>query len=213
VSRFFKEAIADFLKHTPCSEGTHSFLHRLHDDPDRRIDDIWQSLLDSAQQMNSFEERAGFVGCLATVWRFSESANARAQLLKKERHLEKGATHLEKSLAKAITDKKAARKDKLAPVIEVSKWLIEVDKVLAEFRSRLRSTAVLDIRSDRDGSRQRTAFMRVASSCFYEVTGEWHDDWVADLTNVAFPDYEITTDMVISARRGVRSWAWPKQEG
>jgi hypothetical protein len=34
--------------------------------------------------------------------------------------------------------------------------------------------------------------------------GEWHDGWVADLTDVAFPDEEATSiDMVRSARRSV----------
>jgi hypothetical protein len=164
--------------------------------------------------MDCIEERAAFVGCLANVWMSSELANAQAQLRKKERHLVKAATHAEKSIAKAITDKKVARKDKFACVLtEACKRLTEVDKVRAELDSHLRYYSMLDIRSDRDGSRQHTAFMRVASSFFHEAIGEWHDDWVADLTNVAFLDYETTTDMVRSARRRVRSWAWPKQEG
>jgi len=75
VSRFFKEAIADFLKFTPCSEGTHLFLRRLRDDPDGRIDGIWQGLVDSGQSLDGLKERVAFVGCLGTVWKHSEAAS------------------------------------------------------------------------------------------------------------------------------------------
>ena len=59
-----------------------------------------------------------------------------------------------------------------------------------------------DIRSDQAGSRPRTAFIRVAGTFFREKTGQWHDDWVANLATLAFPFGEpITIDMVKSARR------------
>ena len=63
---------------------------------------------------------------------------------------------------------------------------------------------LLKLRSDRGGSRQRTAFMRVASTYFHGLLGKWRDDWVADLANVGFPDHDTTIDMVRSARRGIR---------
>jgi hypothetical protein len=222
MSRFFKETITNLLTHGwPHDVGTHSFLQRLCDDSDRCIDRIWQSLLDSGQPDNS-EERAAFVRCLRTVWRISEAANQLAVLFKTERDLEKAATLVEKSIAKTITDEKAARKDKVARVTEAGKLLTGIDNVLAKFDYKswdAKELALLDIRSDRDGSRQRTAFMRGAGSLFHDTTGEWHDDWVVDLATLAFPDYKgpkgegFTVDTVISARRGVRSWPWPKKEG
>jgi len=203
VSRVFKEAIANFLKHTPCSEGTHSFLHRLLDDADRHIDVIWQEFLDKCQ-LDSVKERAAFIRCLATVWRCSELAILQALRSKAERNLEKFSTQLEKVIVKAVTNKKATRRDKSVFVAKASEALAKLAKL--DFKARWRSP-VLDIRSDHGGSRQRTAFMRAASSFFHETTRKWHDDWVADLANIAFPDHEATKTMVISARRNIRSWS------
>jgi hypothetical protein len=63
---------------------------------------------------------------------------------------------------------------------------------------------ILTIRSDHAGSRTRTVFMRMASRLMHRTTGEWHDDDVATLTDIAFPDEEATSiDMVRSARRGI----------
>src|SRR5262249_20214916 len=177
----FKEAIADFLKHTPCSEGTHLFLHRLRDDPVGRIDGIWQGLVDSGQSLDGLKERVAFVGCLRTVWKHSEAATLLAAGLNVVRAEKKYSAALEKFIAKTITDKKAARKNKIAFVTEATKHLAEVDKVFAEFDSKAwdaKDFARFNIRSDRDGSRQRTAFMRGASGLFHETIGEWCDGWV-----------------------------------
>jgi hypothetical protein len=73
VSAFFKKTIADFLHQTPCSEGTRLFLLRLRDDDSKRVDHVWQGLIDRGQP-DSTEERAAFVRCLATIWKGSEAS-------------------------------------------------------------------------------------------------------------------------------------------
>jgi hypothetical protein len=57
------------------------------------------------------------------------------------------------------------------------------------------------LRSDHDGSRQRTLFIRDVSNLVHDLTGRWLDDEVADLTEIAFPPREITVDIVRAARR------------
>jgi hypothetical protein len=63
---------------------------------------------------------------------------------------------------------------------------------------------VLSIRSNHDDSRSRTVFMRMASRLMHRTTGKWHDDDVATLTEIAFPDKETTVRMVQSARQSLR---------
>jgi hypothetical protein len=47
----------------------------------------------------------------------------------------------------------------------------------------------------------------MASRLMYRLTGKWHDDEVADLTDIAFPDKETTIRMVQSARQSMRRTA------
>ena len=58
------------------------------------------------------------------------------------------------------------------------------------------------IRSDRDGSRARTSFMREVSQAVRDFTGRWLDAEVGVLTEIAFNTPEIVPeDMVRKARR------------
>jgi hypothetical protein len=127
----------------------------------------------------------------------------------------------------AATCKFAAKEAILGkPLEELVKFLAEICKIYGlrqspdidrdADRARLGDVVqLLDIRSDWKGSRRHTAFIRVAASYFRKKTGQWHDDWVADLANIAFPDKKgpkggkgFTLEMVYSARRGMKPINW-----
>jgi hypothetical protein len=213
MSTFFKETIADFLRQTPCSKGTRLFLLRLLDDPDKRIDGIWQGHIDGRIAEDDVVCRLTFIKVLAAMWGGSERAIMRAARIDAERAVKKVLAADNKLVAKAIRDKKTAPETKIAALNWAMEWL----QALAEYQTKcqnlnnladpetLHHVALVDIRSDHKGSRQRTAFMRLAADFFYKATGEWHDNWIATLTDIAFPDEEATSiDMVRSARRGIR---------
>jgi hypothetical protein len=227
MSRFFKETITDFLKHTPCSEGTHLFLQRLLDDSDRRIDRIWQDLVVKDMADNT-DQRTAFVNGLSACWQFSESSNELAKIRHDVRKLQRKVAESSKEYMRQVTE--TAR---LMPSPDRARLLKQMRGVVNQVESKFRLDPVdyvlktdkalkmseedyesflqrIDIRSDHSGSRPHTAFMRLVSYWLYLRTKQWHDDSVADLATLAFPDYKgpqgegFTVDTVISARRGMR---------
>ena len=60
---------------------------------------------------------------------------------------------------------------------------------------------LLSNRSDNKGSRPRTIFCRIMSDELQYLTGQWHDDEVRALCEIAFDCDDVTLDMVRSARR------------
>jgi hypothetical protein len=172
------------------------------------IERIWQDLMRSSglpvvkDITDSTDLRTAFVSVLWGCWGLSESSSSLLEM----HHLHRMRAELE-----AILSKWAAKLALLKIPPQLKAELLELAGDTFARLPRMREPAdlpsivrLVDIRSDHDGSRQRTAFMRVASTWFHQTTGQWHDDWVADLTNVAFPDYETTIDVVRSARRGIR---------
>jgi hypothetical protein len=249
MSAALKNAIANVLQQKPGTEGSRSFLLRLRDDRENRIDRIWRgyaelSLEDAEAELGSLivegrhliseglsvsAVRRGlnriegelvalqglklkscfvFVQRLSFIWQCSESSLKLAVLRREKRTVAKSRTEFGKLVAKVVADENVQPHVKAA-VLQRASVCFEHDVAEGNVASILEAWGdigpLLDIRSDHDGSRQRTAFMRVAAHFFYNSTGEWHDGCVADLTDVAFPDEEATSiDMVRSARRSVR---------
>ena len=58
---------------------------------------------------------------------------------------------------------------------------------------------LLSVRSDENGTRQRTLFCRMLSHVLHDTI--WHDAKVATLCEIAFDCNDITVEMVRSARR------------
>jgi hypothetical protein len=200
-----KGAIEDFLNRTPCSKGTGFFLVRLHNDPAKCIDRIWRAFIQKGIPDNN---PSPFIRCVAIMWSASERAVQGAARVDLERAISEMRAAEMRWVAKTILDKKmppdgkAAVMDWASANLKLDVEICNLGKGDDNFLSA--DGSLLKIRSDHDGSRQRTAFMRVATHYFHELLGEWRDDWVADLANVGFPDHETTVDMVRSARRGIR---------
>jgi hypothetical protein len=202
----FKDTISDFPD--PLSKGEYKFLVRLLDDDDKCIDRIWRSYVDKGLPDNA-ANRTTFIRMLCIMWDASERAVRRAARVDWERAVDEWHTAVMELVAKAILEKGLSSEDKVC----FTNWASEVLKKDAEYRAQDKGTnnflsgdgPLLNIRSNHTGSRQRTAFMRVASTYFHQTMGQWHDVWVVDLTNVAFPDHVTDRDMVRSARRGIRS--------
>jgi hypothetical protein len=248
MSAAVKNAITNVLQQRLGTEGSRSFLLRLRDDPENRIDRIWRgyaelSLEDAEAELRSLLWKARhliseglsvsavrrglnriegqmvalqglnvkaccvFVQRLSVIWECSERSLELAELRAEIRTLDKSVTAFGKLVAKVVADESIQPQVKAA-VLKRASTTFEHAVAEWNFASILEPWGdigpLLDIRSDHNGSRQRTAFMRVAAHFFYNSAGEWHDGWVADLTDVAFPDEEATSiDMVRSARRSV----------
>ena len=198
-----KRAIEDFLNRTPCSKDMGLFFVRLHNDS--CLDRIWQALIEKGLPENN---PSPFIECVAIMWRASERAVIGATRVDVERAFSKMLTTQMRAVAKTIVDEKIPPQEKVA----LLEWACASLKADVEYRNLGKGERnflsadgpILKLRSDRGGSRQRTAFMRVASTYFHKILGKWRDDWVADLANVGFPDQDTTIDMVRSARRGIR---------
>jgi hypothetical protein len=206
VSADLKQAITDFLHETPCTDGARKFLIRLRNGENRCINSIWQGYIDVGIATNTAEQRAAFIRSLYTMWRDSLVPEVLVELNKAIRAIGKAKGVASKMLAPWIESKKPSLKDK----VQVANLAASSFQSMADAEERLakgkQALARFDLRSDKGGSRRRTVFMRSAADCFYQKTGQWHDNWVADLTDVAFPDRDTATtiDMVCSARRGMR---------
>ena len=135
----------------------------------------------------------------------SMNAEHAATILDAVRWLKRDAARRYKAMSKALANEDVAAEEKLRLLERVGKE-IRLQATIDEKKYVLQRW---HIRSDRDGTRSRTAFMRAAADLFHRETGEWHDDWVADLTSATYPGAEVTIDMVRSARRTAGD-PWPQ---
>ena len=199
MSRYFKEAVAAALAAAPESDKIRLFLTRLFEDPNCCVDHIWEGYLAKGQKDGS-AERVDFIKNLVRVFCASMNAEDSAKILDIARSLKRIAAERYKSLSKVLANESVAAEEKLRLLERVGKSI----RLIATFDKEKHVLQRWHIRSDRDGTRSRTAFMRAAANLFHRETGEWRDDWVVDLTNAAYPDAEATIDMARSARRGIR---------
>jgi len=196
----FRDVITDFLQqHDECGEAQKEFLQRIRDDDVNRIDEVWRRFVDKQPKLAD-DDRVLFIAYLAEVWTIIETARYKA-VEKRLRHLTGVLdARLKKYWAKRFVN---ASPDELPKILKEMEWFSresESDSVpLSDFFPEL------DIRSEHEGSRLRTGFMRFIFKWAREVTGDWCDDEVATLTDIAFPRDESTTpDMARSARRSMR---------
>jgi hypothetical protein len=171
----FKDVITDFPD--SLSKGAYKFLVRLRDDDDKCIDRIWRTYVDKGLPDNT-ANRTKFIRMLHIMWDASERAVRRPARIDADRAFDKWVTAVMKLVAKAILEEGLAPEDKA----QFTNWASEVLKEDAKYRA-LGNDAnnflgqdgpLLNIRSDHAGSRQRTAFMRVASTYFHQTIGQWH---------------------------------------
>jgi len=127
------------------------------------------------------------------------NAEDAATILDGARWLKRVTARRYKAMSKVLANEGVAAEEKLSLLERVG----EAIRLWAIFDEKKHSLQRWHIRSDRDGTRSRTAFMRAAADLFHRETGQWRDDWAADLTNAVYPDAEVTIDMVRSARRPV----------
>jgi len=207
------DAITAFLKKEPCSEDMRQFLIRVQGDDCKRIDKIWRDYAESTGETDTAELREKFVTCLSLIWQYSEGANLMAATKRAIRGIHKVSDMVDKWIAKRIADKNLPLEIKAKVASFSDKWfkrLVEgspdsCEPPLKELEAKIDSPLALVRSEHSEKGRQRTVFMRKASDFFYGGTGQWHDDWVADLTDLGFPEFgETTIEMVRSARRGMR---------
>jgi hypothetical protein len=198
----FRDVITDFLQqHDGLGESQKEFVQRLRDDDANRIDEIWSKLVEKQPELAD-GDRILFIRYLADAWTVIELAQYEAAEKKLSRLIGIGDARLKKYYAKRFVS---------APPHELPKILSEMAYFVSDDESGFSNKLSdyfpeLDIRSDHEGSRLRTAFMRFMSRFARAATGDWCDDEVATLTDIAFPRDETTsTDMVRSARRSMRT--------
>jgi hypothetical protein len=204
-----KDEINEFLKRYELGDRTSVFFLRLRDDPDRRLDKIWKKIIDDNPSIDSASERELFLKSLMDPWDSAFIADVAAKVAEERRRALQGEKpKIKKALARSFS--KTSARELLALLHDASTKVqryAEFEELYEALRQN-RLYPLLNIRSDHSGSRSRTVFMRMASRLMHRTTGQWHDDWVADLAALAFPDYEgpkgegFTVDMVISARKG-----------
>jgi hypothetical protein len=218
MSAALKKAITDFLEQAPCNKSTQAFLLRVRDDPDNRIDGIWRALTPAQPGQDLAPTSALLlIRVLKTIWMYSGGAVTQALMTDCERasaeYVASSSKEIADWLAAKLADKSVSPEDKATLVSKTRSFFQKAATFQATTHNLVNFVRTkvsgnipqLNIRSDHGGSRQRTAFMRMAADFFHKTTGKWHDDEVATLTDIAFPDEEATTiDMVRSARRGVR---------
>jgi hypothetical protein len=203
--RSFRDVITDFLQQQECSESQKQFLQRIRDDDASRVDEVWSRFVEKQPKLTD-GDRTVFIKCLALGWGIVELARYEAV----DKRLRQLAGTLEGRLKKYWAKRFIeASADELPKILKEMEWFsreCESSPIpLSEFPLS-EFFPELDIRSDHEGSRPRTGFMRFISKFAREVTGDWCDDEVATLTDVAFPRDESTTiDMVRSARRPMRT--------
>jgi hypothetical protein len=201
-----KDTITDFLKSTRLIKGARDFLIRLRDDDDKCIDRIWKVYTTKGVFPDTPEGRLKFVGCLCDIWNatFISDTMVVADLVDRNIKLKLKAAGV--LVSKIVMDKAVPREVKADLLSKASEFFEKVK--FCSDDDLLKQKRWLSVRSDHDGTRQHTAFIRAAATFFRETTGEWHDKEVADLTDIAFPpdeDGDVTSiEMVRSARRGVR---------
>ncbi len=208
-SSSFKDEINKFLKQHECGKSLTDFFVHLSDDPDRRIDKIWKKLVDDNPSIDTASERELFLKGLMDSWDCIVIANAKPTIDAYIRTVLEGETIRKKALARCFS--KMSARELLALLQNTSTAAtLQGSAKLEELTEALHQNKIyrlIDIRSNHNGSRPRTAFMR-ASRLMHRTTGKWHDNEVALLTDIAFPpneDEDVTsTDVVRSARRGMR---------
>src|SRR5262249_32779606 len=194
----FKDVITNFLQqHDECSESQKEFLLRLRDDDANRIDEIWSRLVEKQPKLTD-DGRLLFLAYLAEVWTVIQLARYEA-VLKRLGHLTGVLdARLKEYWAKRFV---SASPHELPEILKEMEWFSgkghkHPDNPLSDVFPEL------DIRSARGGARLRTTIRRFISNCTRALTGDWCDDEVAALTDIAFPRDESTNaDMVRSARR------------
>jgi hypothetical protein len=188
MSRFFKETSGDYMKRSLTTKQfmhfvnefpfkpsdkqkiahltAHSlelFLHRLLNDPDKHIDIIYQGLLDSGHSDsarardalidNLLGMRCGSIFAIFVAWGQRTRRVVKAALVKGR-----------KELVKKLTNEKISAQTRLTIATESLRYWLELE---AAYEKGAEGSAFYNVRSNRNGSRPRTVFMRLASQFFY----------------------------------------------
>jgi hypothetical protein len=197
-----KDITTELLKQYELADAL--FL-RIRNDPG--IDKIWKKIVDDNPLMNTAPKHELFLKDLMKVCNSTFVAYALAKFEAFMRATKKNNKY-KKTLARSLSSKTSTREllALLRDANTVFETVAEIEKEHeAIYQHRL--YPILNIRSDHKRSRKRTVFMRMASRLMYRITGKWHDDEVADLTDIAFPNKETSVRMVQSARQSMRRTA------
>jgi hypothetical protein len=203
----FKDVITDFLQqHDKLWKSEKEFLQRLRKDDDRCIGQIWKVCTTKGFFPDTPDGRLTFVERLCEIWGATIFSDLVAIADAEDRNTKLKLKASGVLVSKIVTDKAVPREvkaellSKAGVFFKEARWCSDI----------VEQHKWLSVRSDRDGTRRHTAFMRTAAAFFREATGQWHDKWTADLATLAFPDHrgpkghkDFTVDMVISARRGM----------
>ena len=154
-----------------------------------QADKIWQKISNGPfNSGDAFE----FVGAVLEIRRDAAKADALARdvpaLAKQAKHL---ALRTRKHAIEKLTNNEITAAQYLALNQRVEEAL-GFDQV---------RDPLLSVRSDENGTRRRTLFCRMLSDVLHYTTGQWHDDAVRALCEIAFDCDDVTLDMVRSARR------------
>ena len=155
----FREVITVFLQQQEAlNRSQKEFLQQLHYDDTNRLDEIWRRFVEKQPKLTD-EDRAEFINYLMTVWAIVDLSRYEfAEKRLRKLHVKLRA-RLKQFWAQRFID---APPDELPKIIKEMTWFIGNDESEPS-NNFFDAFPELDIRSDHEGSRLRTGFMRFMS--------------------------------------------------
>ncbi len=190
----FKRGLEWFLENPSAAldKDTRPMLERLLNDP--RASNAWSVIRAHSEQHDgpiSVYAPVEFIGFLITVRiAADEESEANAKIPKEKAKLNILLNKFMKEVARKFKQLPFGKREEFLK--RAGKWLSELTPLhVSEPR----------VRSDQNGSRARTYFIRDLSALLHEVTGKWLDEQVAVITEIAFnTDDIVDIDSVRKAR-------------
>ena len=190
----FEQCIELYLENNiALGEGDRALLKRLLDDD--RAGKVWSTIRAHAEQHGG-----GPIGVdapmdfIITILQLKSAAEKESKA-----NIEIAAITAETKKLKTEINRKLRRKAKFVPFHEKGKFFEGAAKIVERCPSPVISPP--RVRSDRDGSRARTYFMRDLSAHVRDLTGKRLDERVAVITEIAFNTADIiSADTVRKAR-------------
>jgi hypothetical protein len=191
--RPFEKLLADLLELGSLGGDTADIKHLKRWREDGRADEIWRKLCKGPKGFDD-ARAAEFVMIVLKYRQIAEVADP----LNKE------------SLALARKGKRVAAEEfqrikRMFDKSEISlgEYLAHIYRIYRSEPARRRNPGpLLSVRSNKNGTRRRTIFIRMLSEVLHNATGRWHDEEVGALCEIAFkPNKDIEIETVRSVRR------------
>ena len=159
---------------------------------DDRASEVWSTIRAHSEQHN------GPIGIAAPIYFIIFVLTAK-KAAERENELNAKAAAMTAELKK-LQAKKTSEVDREAKKVPFEKRADVWERAGKRLRLPPLDISRPRVRSDRNGSRARTYFMREISGYVRDLTGRWLDEQVATITEIAFDKRDIDVDTVRKAR-------------